>query len=86
MGAMASPEIFENLPFRTEDITIPFLVLNANELKMLVPDYNKIRASRPETRVIVCIKNEEQISEVTTRENMPDFFINTTTWQLIIPQ
>jgi hypothetical protein len=83
MGSVASPEIFENLPFR-EDIDVPFLVLKAEQLKGLVPDYSKSKDNRPKMQIIVCFSEQSELGEVMSEKNKPDFYIDLLNKQLLI--
>lgn len=80
LGTMASPQVYEMLPFR-EDISVPFLVLDAKVINVphMLPNYDKIRNARKDIKVVVCITDENEIPVVSSETNKPDFFINLVT-------
>lgn len=83
LGAMASPQVYEMLPFRQE-ISIPFLVLDAKVIDVphMLPNYDNIRNARKDIQVVVCITDANEIPIVSSEKNKPDFFLNLTTEEI----
>ncbi len=84
LGAMASPKVYEMLPFR-EEISIPFLVLDAKVINVphMLPNYDNIRNARKDIKVVVCVTDDNEIPIVSSGTNKPDFFINLTNEKVI---
>lgn len=82
MGTPLGNGFIENLPFR-DDVIIPTLFIGT---KFLDKDdllcYQKVRDSR-NCKIVICLQENAKKRRFFTAENWPDYFLNTTSGELM---